>query len=77
VVEAVDAYDLETLTPLLMSPGSSVCGRVPILTTLHAGEALGANRADVLHYTNSGDVTGQRAPGQYTVGYMAAAIYRA
>jgi hypothetical protein len=31
----------------------------------------------VLHYTNSGDVTGDRRPGSYTVGYMAAAIYQA
>jgi AmmeMemoRadiSam system protein B len=50
---------------------------MPILAVLRAGKALGANRANVLHHTNSGDVTGQQAPGQYTVGYMAAAIYRA
>jgi hypothetical protein len=30
----------------------------------------------VLYRTNSGDVTGIRAPGQYTVGYMAAAVYK-
>ncbi|MGD8399296.1 MAG: AmmeMemoRadiSam system protein B, partial [Anaerolineae bacterium] len=77
VVEAVGAYDLDGLTSVLMSPGSSVCGRMPILAVLRAGKALGANRANVLHHTNSGDVTGQQAPGQYTVGYMAAAIYRA
>jgi AmmeMemoRadiSam system protein B len=76
VVDAIAAYDLETLTSLLMDPGSSVCGRMPILTMLHAGQALGARAAKVLHHTNSGDVTDQRRPGQYTVGYMAAAIYR-
>jgi len=37
----------------------------------------GANRAKVLKYTNSGDVTGVRTPGQYTVGYLAGAIYKA
>jgi AmmeMemoRadiSam system protein B len=76
VVEAVDAYDLETLTRRLMNPQSTVCGRIPILTVLHASQRLGADVARVLHYTNSGDVTGQRTPGQYTVGYMAAAVYR-
>jgi hypothetical protein len=76
VVEAIAAYDLEALTPLLMAPACSVCGRMPILTVLHAARVLGADAVQVLHHTNSGDVTGQRARGQYTVGYMAAAIYR-
>lgn len=76
VVDAIGAYDLEKLTDLLMLPDCSVCGRIPILTVLHAAELLGADAAKVLHHTNSGDVTGQRRAGQYTVGYMAAAIYR-
>ncbi len=76
VIDAVAAYDLDTLTSLLMDPRSSVCGRIPILTVLHASQALGADAVKVLHHTNSGDVTGQRWPGQYTVGYMAAAIYK-
>lgn len=76
VVDAIAAYDLEALTPLLMDPRCSVCGRIPILTVLHAGRELGADAVQVLHHTNSGDVTGQRGPGQYTVGYMAAAVYR-
>jgi AmmeMemoRadiSam system protein B len=74
VVDAIAAYDLETLTQLLVSPGSSVCGRMPILAVLHAAKILGADEATILHHTNSGDVTGQRQPGQYTVGYMAAAV---
>jgi AmmeMemoRadiSam system protein B len=76
VVSALAAYDLETLTGLLMAPDCSVCGRIPILTALQAARALGADSVKVLHHTNSGDVTGQRWPGQYTVGYMAAAIYK-
>ena len=76
VVDAIAAYDLETLTPLLMAPGCSVCGRMPILTALHAAGMLGADRVQILDHTNSGDVTGQRRAGGYTVGYMAAAIYR-
>jgi len=74
VVAAVAAYDLPKLTHLLMDPGSSVCGRLPILTVMLAAQGLGADQAHVLHHTNSGDVTGQRRAGQYTVGYMAAAL---
>jgi AmmeMemoRadiSam system protein B len=77
VVDAIAAYDLDALTSLLMAPGSSVCGRLPILTVLHAAKALGADTARVLDHTTSGDVSGQRQAGQYTVGYMAAAIYKA
>jgi len=76
VIDAIAAYDLEALTRLLMAPGCSVCGRMPILTMLHAARMLGADTAKVLHHTNSGDVTGQRRPGQYTVGYMSAAILK-
>jgi AmmeMemoRadiSam system protein B len=77
VVEAVEAFDLAQLGDVLMAPGSSVCGRMAILATMYAGQQLGANQSRVLHHTNSGDVSGRRVPGQYTVGYMAAAIYRA
>ena len=76
VVDAIAAFDLPTLTSLLMAPRCSVCGRIPILTVLHAARALGADAVKVLHHTNSGDVTGQRRAGQYTVGYMAAAVYQ-
>ena len=75
VVDAIDTYDLECLTSLLMTPGCSVCGRMPILAVRHTARELGADAAKILHHTNSGDVTGQRWPGQYTVGYMAAAVY--
>jgi AmmeMemoRadiSam system protein B len=77
VVDAIGAYDLERLTTLLMARGCSVCGRMPILTVLHAARTLGADAVKVLHHTNSGDVTGQRRSGQYTVGYMAAAVFKA
>jgi AmmeMemoRadiSam system protein B len=76
VVEAIAAYDLEALTPLLMAPDCSVCSRMPILTVLYAARELGADAAKVLHHTNSGDVTGQRRSGPYTVGYMSAAILK-
>ncbi len=76
VVDAVAAYDLERLTSLFAAPDCTVCGRMPILTVLHAARALGATAARVLYHTNSGDVSGLRLRGQYTVGYMAAAVYR-
>jgi AmmeMemoRadiSam system protein B len=76
VIDALAAYDLERLETVLMSRDSSVCGRVPILTVLRAAQLLGADSVEILHYTNSGEVTGRRVPGQYTVGYAAAAVYK-
>ncbi len=76
VVEAIAAYDLSVLTPLLMAPDCSVCGRMPILTVLHAARNLGADAVRILQHTNSGEVSGQRRSGTYTVGYMSAAIYK-
>jgi AmmeMemoRadiSam system protein B len=74
IVEAIDDYDLARLEPLLMLPGCSVCGRIPILTVLYAAHSLGADQVTVLHHTNSGDVTGERERAGYVVGYLAAAI---
>jgi AmmeMemoRadiSam system protein B len=52
------------------------CGDVPIVTALLTAKKLSADRARVLYRTNSGDVTGIRTRGQYTVGYMAAGVYK-
>jgi len=75
VVDAIAAYDLERLASLFATLDCSVCGRMPILTVMHAARTLGAETAEILHHTNSGDVSGLRSRGQYTVGYVAAAIY--
>jgi AmmeMemoRadiSam system protein B len=77
MVELVERFDIEGLARALMEGRCQACGGAPVVTALLAAQALGANRAEVLHYTNSGDVTGNRRLGSYTVGYMAAAVYQA
>ena len=76
MVELVERFDIEGLAQALIEGRCHACGGAPVVTALLAAQALGANRAKVLHYTNSGDVTGNRRPGNYTVGYMAAAAYQ-
>jgi AmmeMemoRadiSam system protein B len=61
---------------VLSVPDCSVCGRIPVYAMLTATRALGANEIEILYHTTSGDVTGIRTPGQYTVGYLAAAVYK-
>jgi MEMO1 family protein len=75
VVDAVASFDLDRIREALSPPDCTVCGRIPIYAVPTAAQALGATGAEVLHHTTSGDVTGVRTAGQYTVGYMAAAIY--
>ncbi|MDH7484972.1 MAG: AmmeMemoRadiSam system protein B [Anaerolineae bacterium] len=74
VAEALISYDMARIEKVLTEPGCSVCGRMPVIALLEAARALGADRVQVLHQTTSGDVTGDRRPGQYTVGYLAAAV---
>ncbi len=76
MTELVESFDIEGLAQALMEGRCHACGGAPVVAALLTAQALGANRAKVLHYTNSGDVTGNRRPGSYTVGYMAAAVYR-
>lgn len=76
MTELVESFDIEGLAQALLESRCHACGGAPVVTALLTAQALGANRATVLHYTNSGDVTGNRRPGSYTVGYMAAAVYQ-
>lgn len=77
MTDLVESFDIEGLAQALMEGRCHACGGAPVVAALLTAQALGANRATVLHYTNSGDVTSDRRPGSYIVGYMAAAIYQA
>ncbi len=74
VLERVDAFDPEGLLTTLNRGDCEACGGGPMATMMLAARELGADRAQVLHYANSGDVTGDR---RGVVGYMAAAVYAA
>lgn len=66
-------FDPEGLAQALQTHRAEACGGGPVVVTLLAARTLGADRADVLKYANSGDVTGDRSS---VVGYAAGAIYR-
>lgn len=76
LVELVRAFDVVGLTTALVHEQVQACGASGLVAALRAAQQLGATAAHVLHYTNSGEVTGNRMPGTYTVGYMAAAVCR-
>jgi AmmeMemoRadiSam system protein B len=73
----VDSFDPEGLASSLAREEAQACGGGPIVTMMLAARERGADKAKVLKYMNSGDVTGEKRPGSYTVGYLAGAVYRA
>lgn len=74
VQERVGAFDPRGLSEDLAARRSEACGGGPVISMMLAAQELGASQAHVLHYANSGDVTGDRSR---VVGYMAAALLKA
>ncbi|MHB0875378.1 MAG: AmmeMemoRadiSam system protein B [Anaerolineae bacterium] len=72
VAEKIEAYDPGGLAEALELGTTEACGGGPIVTALLACRTLGATRAVVLAYANSGDVWVDRSS---VVGYLAAAFY--
>jgi AmmeMemoRadiSam system protein B len=71
------AFNTGGLIDYMVNEGEPrACGDMAIISTLMAAQLTGATHIQVLHRTNSGDVTGTKEPGHYTVGYLAAALLR-
>jgi MEMO1 family protein len=75
LVDLVGEFDVDALETALANEEVQACGATGLITSLRASQKLGAAGARVLFYACSGDVTGDRRPGVYTVGYLAAAVY--
>ena len=71
VLDRVNAFDPEGLSRELGQGSCEACGGGPVVAVMLAARALGADKGEVLHYANSGDVTGDRSS---VVGYMAAVL---
>ena len=72
VLRHVEALDATGLMDALEREPRHACGGGPMVSVLHAASRLGATRARVLRYADSGDVSGDKSS---VVGYMAAAIW--
>lgn len=73
----IDQFDITGLAEDLREGRCQACGDGSILSAMIAAKTLGGDKAKVLKLTNSGDVTGDKRPGSYTVGYLAGVFYRA
>lgn len=75
LVNLLRAFDVDGLSEALRRGQAQACGATGLLTVLRASIRRAAKGSDVLAYGTSGDVTGDKQPGTYTVGYLAAAVH--
>jgi len=75
VVADIGRFDPEALMDRLESVPGHACGGGPMVAVMKAARALGADRATVLRYADSGDA-GERDKGR-VVGYVSAALTKA
>jgi MEMO1 family protein len=73
VLEHIRRFDPEGLQSSLQKNPHHACGGGPTVAVMRAARALGATQCEVLHYGDSGDVSGDKSS---VVGYMAAAMSR-
>jgi AmmeMemoRadiSam system protein B len=72
-IKRVQTLDAKGLAQDLAAGTCEACGGGPVITTLLTAQKMGANRAIILSYANSGDVTGDH---RRVVGYMSAALIK-
>jgi MEMO1 family protein len=72
VVEEVGGFDEEALMARLETHQNVACGGGPVVAVMKAARALGADRATVLKYGDSGDVG--EGDKSHVVGYLSAAL---
>jgi len=71
VLREVKKFDSDTFLEKLERKSFEACGGGPIAVVMKASQLLGANKAEMLHYCNSGDLSGDKSA---VVGYLAAAF---
>jgi MEMO1 family protein len=72
VLRHLAAIDPDGLMAALEREPKHACGGGPMVSVLRAASQLGAAHAEILHYADSGDVSGDKSA---VVGYTAAAIW--
>jgi MEMO1 family protein len=71
VIDCVTRFDADALQTALEARPDHACGGGPTVAVMRAARALGAEQSVVLHYADSGDVSGDKSA---VVGYLAAAF---
>lgn len=72
VKNLVSKFDIEGLKNEFLKNDIEMCGGGPVVAAMIAAKKMGANKAVILKYKNSGDVSGDKSA---VVGYLSAAIF--
>ncbi|MHB1346695.1 MAG: AmmeMemoRadiSam system protein B [Candidatus Humimicrobiaceae bacterium] len=72
VENLVGKFDIDNLEAEFLKNNIEMCGGGPVAAAMIAAKDLGANKALILKYMNSGDISGER---KAVVGYLAAALF--
>jgi AmmeMemoRadiSam system protein B len=73
IVRHLDTFNIPGMIEDIETGKTEACGAGPIIATMMLSEKLGADHSNVLKYTNSGDVSGDKSG---VVGYVSAVFYR-
>ena len=73
LLRRIEIFDPEAVLNAEEEGVGFACGRGAVAAVLWAARALGADKARILHYATSGDVTGDRSS---VVGYGSAVVYK-
>jgi len=71
VIDCIARFDADALQAALDARPEHACGGGPTVAVMRASRAAGARDAEILHYADSGDVSGDKSS---VVGYLAAAF---
>jgi len=71
VISELEKFNSETFTNKIEERSFEACGGGPIAAVMNAARQLGANKAEILYYCNSGDITGDKSG---VVGYLCRCI---
>ncbi len=72
VEKLVSEFDIDNLENEFLKNNIEMCGGGPVIAAMMAAKKMGANKAVILKYQNSGDVSGEK---QAVVGYLSAAVF--
>ncbi len=70
-IEKIKSLDADGFLDYITETGATICGRVPIATTIAVSKILGANKSRLLNYYTSGDIINDYSSA---VGYAAISI---
>jgi hypothetical protein len=71
VISELEKFDSDSFIDNIENHSFEACGGGPIAVVMKSARQLGANKAEILYYCNSGDITGDKSG---VVGYLAAAF---